>query len=103
MLLVKGVDATWEAFLAFGASGWTANWVLLLSQKESIFYSGEHIWETSWTSGDSSSDTLDVFSRAEEFVAAAFEVASVGIDILWVLVFLRLVSGSVVFCGAFLK
>ena len=103
MLLVKGVDATWEAFLAFGASGWTANWVLLLSQKESIFYSGEHIWETSWTSGDSSSGTLNVFSRAEQFAAAAFEVASVRIDKLWILVFLKFVSGSVTFCGLFLK
>ena len=103
MLLVKGVDVTWEGCLAFGVSGWTADCVLLFLQKKSIFCGGEHIWETLWTSGDISSDTLDVFSRAEEFVAATFEVASVGIDKLWVLVFLRLVSESVIFCGPFLK
>ena len=25
LLLVKGVDFTWEGFLSFGVSGWTAN------------------------------------------------------------------------------
>ena len=72
-------------------------------KKSQIFCGGELIWETLWTSGDFSSDTLDVFSRVEKFFSAAFEVANVEIDKLWVLVFLRLVSGSVIFCGPFLK
>ena len=37
LLLVKGVDVTKKGFLAFGVSGWTANWVLLLSQKSQYF------------------------------------------------------------------
>ena len=72
-------------------------------KKKSIFCGGEHNWETLWTSGDIGGDPLDVFPRVKEFVAAAFEVASVKIDKLWVLVFLRLVSRSVIFCGPFLK
>ena len=74
-----------------------------VSKKNSTFCSGEHIWESSWTSGDSSSDIFDVFTRVEEFVAPAFEVASVEIETLLVLIFLRLVSGAVNFCGPFLK
>ena len=66
-------------------------------KKSEFFCDGEHIWETLGTSRDFSSDTLDVF------VSAAFEVANVRTDKLWVLVFLRLVSGSVIFCGPFLK
>ena len=72
LLLVKGVDVTWEGFFAFGVSGWNTNWVRLLSQKKSVFCGGEQIWETLWTSGECSSDTLDVFSRAEEFVLKNF-------------------------------
>ena len=37
LLLVKGVDVTWEGFLAYGVSGWTANWVRLLPQKSQYF------------------------------------------------------------------
>ena len=64
--------------------------------KRSIFCGGEHVWEILWTSGGSSSDTLDAFTRIEKFIATAFEVASVGIDKLPVLVFLRLTSVSVI-------
>ena len=71
--------------------------------KKSIFCGGEHIWETLWTSVDSCSDTVDVFSRVEKFVAATFQVAIVGFDKLLVLTFLRLGSGSGSFCGPFLK
>ena len=55
--------------------------------KNSTFCGSEHIWETSWTSGDSSSDIFDVFTRVEEFVAPAFEVASAEIETLLVLIF----------------
>ena len=87
LLLVNEVDVPWNGFLAFGVSRWTANCVLLFSQKKSIFCGGEHRWETLWTSGYYSTDTLDAFTRAEEFVAADFKVASVGIDKLLVLLF----------------
>ena len=46
---------------------------------------------------------VNVFGKLREFLAAAFELASVGIDTLVEFVFLRLVSGPTIFCGSFLK
>ena len=37
LLLVNEVDVPWNGFLAFGVSRWTANCVLLFSQKSQYF------------------------------------------------------------------